>query len=1284
MKNYLAIPRQVPEFVRAEFPTFVEFLRAYYKWYQQEYLADQSLEEIFDIDQAAAEFIQYFRKQLDIYGITLNFDDRRYIRHLKEMYNSKGSTLGIQFLLQLVYDQGSLVTTPWDSVMKPSTGAWNQQTSIVISDVIFHGHTIDEFSGSLISFQTAPDENLDRRSYETFVTEVLALPNDRYELFITKFPLSELLDTFTITLGEDIVTGSVYNTVTNVSVTAGGENFAIGQVFVIDPNLNSTFNAGDNTIEGEGIYIKVKDVDRKGAIKSVDLYQYGTDYTFDDIGQFTVAFLPSDAQFTSASQSFARKDTVEYSNCVAATTKSLAQYGVNVLSTSDLHTIYLDAPLTTIDGVTINKKWVVSYEVFNDEFDTITIPNHGFTTGDLISYKSTTNFVIAKDQLVGYTGSSAEAYLDNFMWYIIVKDKNTIQLAQTYDNAIAGTPIDFYCNTTDELTSYFYKGFDRILVKNEAPQNRNGIYQVSQDNQTLTRVLTPSVAENALSEVPIGLCDDVDPRTLEFNQFPSPFDLYGFTGSAAASSTITRDSTVISPAGGIPLKMVVTGNDAYTNSYNSSPWTFAPASSGQTWTVSVWMKSSVALTAGIFVFGADNSGVYVEGTNRMFSVTTDWVKYTTTVTLSNVNTTGLQVRLEGPDLNGSGKTVWYDDLRISLANGVSVTDNTIVLPSAHELETGAAITYTANGTAITTFDGDTDIDLVDGVYYIVKKTDTSFWLATSHDNAIARQILVLSGIGNPYQTFVVPGRTSTLATAKGSNVYVTGGDYYGNTHWTQIDYIAQLDNTSTIFGTEDFNVSVGFNKDSSVIWLAEDPTDFSKYFIGQRVSGQYIPAGATVTGWGHTTPNPTNGPATGPYIQLSVPVNVSNTVASAAVSIADNTINIVAHNFASGDAVIYNNGGGTSITYLSGSTTSLVSGGIYYAIKVDDNNIKLASTYSDATSIPPTPLDLNGTGNSNQTITAASYVYVKINFQGGNFFNRTRWRKSSDVARLTFTRGSMRNYVGTYTTNYNVLGDSVPLQDSYYYQRFSYVTSLEIPLKEYAGMLRSTMHPAGTKHFGNYNLSYQFAPTISAASELSLVLNKDSIRDYVYPSDSWRFSVTHIIDPFENNNIIPIQLEGDANRIMSLTRAATTIGSVTPYTLEGEDSRVMTLIRDKTTIGEVFVNPGDELWSANVYACPPVDSTSLQETSFTTAMDMVRNTTNLPEIGPTYNYISTSEAYTFNINKSGLSDSVATSTGSNSVAALWSSQYVVLFSLDSGSIYWESGYTDSTESSITN
>ena len=83
---------------------------------------------------------------------------------------------------------------------------------------------------------------------------------------------------------------------------------------------------------------------------------------------------------------------------------------------------------------------------------------------------------------------------------------------------------------------------------------------------------------------------------------------------------------------------------------------------------------------------------------------------------------------------------------------------------------------------------------------------------------------------------------------------------------------------------------------------------------------------------------------------------------SSIVDLGSDTINIPEHRFITGQRVTYNDGGGTAITGLAD--------GVYYAIKVDRNLVRLASSLSNANS--GTQINLTGLGaGSSHTLNVA-------------------------------------------------------------------------------------------------------------------------------------------------------------------------------------------------------------------------------------------------------------------------------------------------------------------------
>lgn len=84
-------------------------------------------------------------------------------------------------------------------------------------------------------------------------------------------------------------------------------------------------------------------------------------------------------------------------------------------------------------------------------------------------------------------------------------------------------------------------------------------------------------------------------------------------------------------------------------------------------------------------------------------------------------------------------------------------------------------------------------------------------------------------------------------------------------------------------------------------------------------------------------------------------------------AVASNQINLPRNRMNTGDALIYSNGGGTSIT-------GLTSGNTYYVIRIDNDNIKLASSYANA--IAGSALTISGGVGTAHTLVNANIFFV--------------------------------------------------------------------------------------------------------------------------------------------------------------------------------------------------------------------------------------------------------------------------------------------------------------------
>jgi len=184
----------------------------------------------------------------------------------------------------------------------------------------------------------------------------------------------------------------------------------------------------------------------------------------------------------------------------------------------------------------------------------------------------------------------------------------------------------------------------------------------------MTIVAGPKVVEDGL----VLSYDFANKKSFSANVHPGSTNIYdwyvGIRGNAGANQSTLSKDTIESPVGNTPLRMDVTGSDPHISSYNGLQWNLDEATSGDTWTVSVYAKASTNTTCQIYIFGANSSGQYIEAPSGARNITTEWQRISFTHTFANSNTVYIQSRLDGPDTqaggNAVGQTIWFDGWQV--------------------------------------------------------------------------------------------------------------------------------------------------------------------------------------------------------------------------------------------------------------------------------------------------------------------------------------------------------------------------------------------------------------------------------------------------------------------------------------------------------------------------------------------------------------------------------------------------------------------------------------------
>jgi hypothetical protein len=276
---------------------------------------------------------------------------------------------------------------------------------------------------------------------------------------------------------------------------------------------------------------------------------------------------------------------------------------------------------------------------------------------------------------------------------------------------------------------------------------------------------------------------------------------------------------------------------------------------------------------------------------------------------------------------------------------VTTSGGQIQFAAPHGLETGDAVLYRDGG-------GNDISGLTDGtIYFVIKVNDTTIKLATSLAQAMAGHPISLNGPGS--------------------------GE---NQSFTPLDLAAQVLLSAAGASVASNQLSLptadGFTLGEAVVYEGDDGTQIGGLTSGHTyyvipVDGQTIKLAATAAG-----------ASAGDFLTLtdasSLTGSLTPLTSAAALAIAATTTVTVANTvtvpassgLSTGDAVVYHNGGGTSIGGLTDAHT-------YYVIVVDSTHIQLAQTLADAQS--DTPISLTGAGSgANQTLTPSQLSVGEI------------------------------------------------------------------------------------------------------------------------------------------------------------------------------------------------------------------------------------------------------------------------------------------------------------------
>ena len=268
------LPSQVPEFVREDYGTFIEFIKAYYEFLDQNY--DSQFTTLRDLDKTLDSFIEHFKNEV-AHNIPYTVVNERFLlSKMKDQYLAKGSEASFKLLFKILFNKEVVVDYPSRQILRASDGKWNQDVSVF---VYVNAGSPEDVVGKIVDVVTATKIlriQVDKRQYvEIEVENSVQISEHIYELFIDRRFFGN------ITIGDklrysNIFDATVLATTSKVEIQRAGKKFKVGELYEVRNG------------QGAGSVLKVTRVNDTGGIESLEFVKYGIGYTTD----FTATLLP--------------------------------------------------------------------------------------------------------------------------------------------------------------------------------------------------------------------------------------------------------------------------------------------------------------------------------------------------------------------------------------------------------------------------------------------------------------------------------------------------------------------------------------------------------------------------------------------------------------------------------------------------------------------------------------------------------------------------------------------------------------------------------------------------------------------------------------------------------------------------------------------------------------------------------------------------------------------------------------------------------------------------------
>jgi hypothetical protein len=442
-KVSLLINRQVPEFVRDEYPLFITFLEAYYEYLETKQgtqindltSVSKNLRNLSDVDDSIEDFEQQFFNSFATYlPKDVTVDKAFLIKNVLPIYLSKGSEGSFKLLFRMLFSEELELIYPKNNILRASDGKWTVDNIFRIDTDVRSVYTATGNTSFSLAQQVNNDEvevyvggvlkvlTTDyyiRKESKKLIFKTAPTANSEVKVVYTNFDVT-LLKNRQITGVTSGATAIVEKSVKRIITDRLNLGFPF-ELFISDKTLVGTF------FPGEEIQVKIIDdndslitlrADTFSIVNRINVINGGANYNVGDPVIVTGGGAVTDAtaQVDDIVEGYIDGMVVNYGGAGFELNSDIAVSGISPL--------LLDLAVDGVDTTGVANSTANTYTVSNDAISTyantlISATDYGFPAtvipagenvstviADALSYYTLTNLGPISNVIVLYSNTS--------------------------------------------------------------------------------------------------------------------------------------------------------------------------------------------------------------------------------------------------------------------------------------------------------------------------------------------------------------------------------------------------------------------------------------------------------------------------------------------------------------------------------------------------------------------------------------------------------------------------------------------------------------------------------------------------------------------------------------------------------------------------------------------------------------------------------------------------------------------------------------------------------------